>query len=149
MVPMEIQPFTSTQLDTLYKIDQECFSPGISYTRKELARFIQHKLSKTWVAHSGNQIIGFVILGREPQKVGHIVTIDVVQSARGTGVGSALMKMAEDWARRHGLHLIYLETAEDNRLAQSFYMTRGYAKVEEIPDYYSSGQTAWVMVKYL
>jgi len=103
----------------------------------------------TWVALSSNQIIGFVILSQEPQKVGHIVTIDVVKSARGTGVGSALMNTAEDWALRRGLHLIYLETAEDNRPAQSFYMSRGYAKVEEIPDYYSSGQTAWVMVKYL
>jgi ribosomal-protein-alanine N-acetyltransferase len=147
--PMDIQPFAATQLDTLYKIDQECFPPGISYSRKELARFIQHKLSKTWVAFSSDQIIGFVVLGREPQKVGHIVTIDVVQSARGTGVGSALMKTAEDWAFRQGLHLIYLETAEDNRPAQCFYMARGYAKVEEIPNYYSAGQTAWVMVKYL
>jgi len=47
------------------------------------------------------------------------------------------------------LRLIYLETAEDNWAAQSFYMARGYAKVEEIPDYYSSGKTAWVMVKWL
>ena len=103
---MEIQPFTSEQLTTLYKIDQECFSPGIAYTQKDLARFIQHKLSKTWVALSSNQIIGFVILSQEPQKVGHIVTIDVVESARGAGVGSALMKTAEDWARRRGLQLI-------------------------------------------
>ena len=146
---MEIQPFTSKQLNNLYKIDQECFPPGIAYTRKELARFIQHKRSKTWVALSRDQIIGFVILNQEPQMVGHIVTIDVVQSARGAGVGRALMKMAEDWARRRGLHLIYLETAEGNRLAQRFYLSRGYAKVEEIPEYYSSGETAWVMVKYL
>ncbi len=146
---MEIQPFASTQLDTLYKIDQECFPPGISYTRKDLARFIQHKLAKTWVARSSDRTVGFVILEQEPRKAGHIVTIDVVQNARGTGVGSALMKTAEEWALRQGLRLIYLETAEDNRAAQSFYLARGYAKVEEIPDYYSSGQTAWVMVKWL
>ncbi len=146
---MEIGLFNSADLDTLYKIDQECFPPGISYSRKELARFIQHKLSKTWVARSGQQIVGFVVLGREPQQVGHIVTIDVVESARGAGVGTGLMKTAEDWARRQGLRLIYLETMEDNRTAQSFYLVHGYVKVEEIANYYSTGQTAWVMVKWL
>jgi ribosomal-protein-alanine N-acetyltransferase len=146
---MEIRPFTPTEIDALYKIDQECFPPGISYTRNELARFIQHKLSKTWVARSTGQIVGFVILGQEPRKVGHIVTIDVIQTSRGAGVGTALMNTAESWARSKGLHLIYLETGEDNQAAQSFYVARGYAKVEEIPDYYSTGQTAWVMVKWL
>lgn len=146
---MEILPFKSSDLETLYKIDQECFPPGISYSRDELTRFIRHRLAKTWVAHSQNKIVGFLVLGREPQKVGHIVTIDVVEGRRGTGVGKALMKTAEDWAQREGLGIIYLETAEDNRTAQNFYTAHGYAKVEEIPNYYPNQTTAWVMVKWL
>lgn len=146
---MEILPFKSSDLETLYKIDQECFPPGISYSRGELTRFIRHRLAKTWVAHSENKIVGFLVLGREPQKVGHIVTIDVVEGRRGTGVGKALMKTAEDWAQREGLGIIYLETAEDNRTAQNFYTAHGYAKVEEIPNYYPNQTTAWVMVKWL
>lgn len=93
--------------------------------------------------------MGFVILGCEPQKVGHIVTIDVVESRRGGGIGTALMNAAETWAQHRELRLIYLETAEDNHTAQLFYAARGYAKVEELPHYYANGQTAWVMVKWL
>lgn len=146
---MEILPFKTADLETLYKIDQECFPPGISYSREELTRFIRHRLAKTWVAHSENEIVGFLVLGREPQKVGHIVTIDVVEGRRGTGVGKALMKTAEDWAQFQGLGILYLETADDNRVAQKFYIAHGYNKVEEIPNYYPNHSTAWVMVKWL
>ena len=146
---MEILPFKTADLETLYKIDQECFPPGISYSQEELARFIRHRLAKTWVAHSENEVVGFLVLEREPQKVGHIVTIDVVEDRRGTGVGKALLKTAEDWAQRQGLGLIYLETADDNRVAQKFYTSHGYTKVEEIPNYYPNHLTAWVMVKWL
>jgi len=101
------------------------------------------------VALADKKIVGFVVMGREPQRVGHVVTIDVVADSRGAGAGTALMLAAEGWARGQGLVLIYLETAEDNRVAQMFYSVRGYGKVEEIPNYYSNGQTAWVMVKWL
>jgi ribosomal protein S18 acetylase RimI-like enzyme len=146
---VEINLFNSSDFETLYAIDQECFPPGISYSRDELSRFIRHRQAKTWVAHSGNNIVGFLILEREPQKVGHLVTIDVVESCRGAGVGSALMQTAEAWSKREELRLIYLETADDNRTAQLFYSARGYAKVEEIARYYPNGRTAWVMVKWL
>jgi [ribosomal protein S18]-alanine N-acetyltransferase len=146
---MEILPYKFSDLETLYQIDQECFPSGISYSREELTRFIRQRLAKTWVAWREKTIVGFLVLGREPQKVGHIITIDVIESLRGTGVGTALMKTTEDWARREGLKLIYLEAADDNRTAQIFYASRGYVKVEEIPNYYPNHQMAWVMVKWL
>ena len=59
------------------------------------------------------------------------------------------MDAGEDWARRRGLGLVYLETAEDNIAAQTFYDARGYAKYEKLADYYADGTAAWVMVKWL
>jgi ribosomal-protein-alanine N-acetyltransferase len=147
--PLEILSFHASDLDPLYAIDQECFPPGIAYSRSELARFIRHRKAKTWVAHSEDKIVGFLILECEPQQVGHIVTIDVIENKRGSGIGSALMNTTEAWAQSQNLRLIYLETADDNRTAQIFYTSRGYAKVEEIANYYGNGQTAWVMVKWL
>jgi [ribosomal protein S18]-alanine N-acetyltransferase len=145
----EILPFEPSDFETLLAIDQKCFPPGIAYSRSELTRFLRHRQAKSWVAHLQSEIVGFLIFGREPQKMGHIVTIDVIESKRGGGVGTALMETAEEWAGCQGLRLIYLETAEDNRAAQIFYSARGYAKVEEIAHYYPNGQTAWVMVKWL
>ena len=81
--------------------------------------------------------------------MGHIITIDVVESRRRAGAGTLLMEAVEEWAEQKGLKLIYLETADDNRAAQKFYTARGYAKVDEVENYYSNGQTAWVMVKWM
>jgi ribosomal-protein-alanine N-acetyltransferase len=146
---MRLRAFKRSDLAPLQRIDESCFPPGISYSARELDRFVSHPKSQTWVAEDGTGIAGFLILAQEPQKVGHIVTIDVVESQRRSGVGTMLMDAAETWAARKGLRLIYLETANDNRPAHAFYTARGYAKVDELPNYYSNGQTAWVMVKWL
>lgn len=146
---MQIRPFRPADLQTLYEIDQACFPPGVSYSCEELARFISHRNSKTWVAQAGDEIAGFLIADRQPQQVGHIITLDVVERWRRRGIGAKLMDDAEKWAQREGLRLIYLETAEDNLAAQRFYNARGYEKVEKIDRYYSNGAAAWVMVKWL
>ena len=146
---MILRSYRPADLQTLYEIDQECFVPGISYTHDELRAFIGHRHSQTWVAEEAGAIVGFLIANREPRKILHIITIDVVKAARRRGVGSLLMDAAEQWAHDQGLRLIGLETAQDNLAAQRFYQARGYRKVDEIPHYYADGTDAWVMVKEL
>ena len=146
---MRLRSFHADDLPTLYEIDQACFAPGISYTRKELSAFIGHRLSQTWVAEDEAMIIGFLIAHREPRKTLHIITIDVLDAWRRRGVGSLLMDAVEQWASGRGLRLVGLETAENNHAAQKFYAARGYYKVDEIARYYFDGAAAWVMVKEL
>ena len=148
-VLMRLRSYRASDLDALHQIDQACFPPGVSYSREELAEFIGHQNSVTWVAEVEQEITGFLVAGREPQGVEHIITIDVVAGRRRRGVGSALMNAAEEWAARQQLRLIYLETAEDNAPAQAFYAGRGYEKLRMIDRYYSNGAAAWVMVKWL
>lgn len=147
--PMRIRDFQPSDLLRLSEIDQACFPPGIAYSREELARFITHRSSRTWVAEENGRIVGFVVAGRQPVRVGHIITIDILEGYRRRGVGSELMSVAENWARQARLELMYLETAEDNLAAQQFYEARGYRKVERVEQYYSTGLAAWVMVKRL
>jgi len=146
---MRPRPFRPDDLRTLFEIDQACFVPGISYTQEELRAFIGHRHSQTWVAEEAGEIAGFLIAHREPRKILHIVTIDVLKAWRRRKVGSLLMDAAEQWAGDHGLSMIGLETAQDNLVAQRFYIARGYLKVDEIEQYYNDGTTAWVMVKEL
>ena len=148
---MRLRSFHPTDLSTLYEIDHACFPPGIAYTRAELAAFVGHPKSRTWVAEdeATGTIAGFLIATREPRKILHIVTIDVLGSWRRSRVGSKLMDAAEDWAWSNRLRLVGLETAEDNLVAQHFYEKRGYAKVSKVEGYYPNGLAAWVMVKEL
>lgn len=147
---MKLRPFQISDLDTLYRIDQACFPPGISYSRTELGRFIAHRQSRTWVAEEGGEIAGFLVANRHPaQPLAHIITIDVIEPARRRGVGRALMDAVEDWARQQRLQAVALETAEHNLAARKFYAARGYAIHEKLEHYYVDGAAAWVMVKWL
>ena len=146
---MLLRSFRRDDLQTLYEIDQACFIPGIAYSRAELAAFTGHRDSQTWVAEEAGEVAGFLIAHREPRKILHIVTIDVVKAWRRRGVGSLLMDAAEQWAADHSMLMIGLETAHDNLAAQKFYKARGYRKVDEIEHYYADGSAAWLMVKEL
>jgi ribosomal-protein-alanine N-acetyltransferase len=146
---MQLRAYRSDDLETLYKIDQACFAPGISYPREELSRFISQRGSRTWIADESGEIAGFLIAERQAQKVAHIVTIDVVDRWRRRGVGSLLMDAAEHWAWEQKLLFVYLETAENNAAAQAFYGARGYRKVDRVANYYSDGASARVMLKWL
>ena len=146
---MRLRPFHPGDLPTLYEIDQRCFAPGISYSREELAAFTGHRHSQTWIAEEAGEIAGFLIAHREPRRILHIVTIDVLKAWRRRGVGTLLMDASEQWAVEQGLQMIGLETAQDNIPAQRFYAARGYRKVGEIERCYADGTTAWVMAKEL
>lgn len=146
---MRIRNYRPSDLQTLYQIDHACFPPGIAYPKHELIHFLSMRGARAWVAESADETVGFLIACREAQDAVHIVTIDVVDSARRQGVGRALMDDAEIWAKAQEAKVIYLETAEDNLVAHRFYEARGYVRVEKVEGYYSNGQAAWVMAKDL
>jgi len=146
---MHLRDVRSEDLETLYGIDQACFAPGISYSREALSEFIGNRQSRTWVAEEKGEVVGFLIAERQANKAAHIVTIDVVESWRRRSVGSLLMDAAENWAREQKLVLVYLEAAENNVPARGFYEARGYRKVDQVPNYYSDGASALIMLKWL
>lgn len=146
---MRIRNYRPSDLSTLHKIDQACFPPGISYSKAEIAGFIAAKGARAWVAGIDDEIAGFLIAVCESKEIVHIVTLDVVAAWRRKGVGRALMDAAEAWSVERGARILYLETAEDNYAAQSFYQTRCYVVVEKIDGYYGDGTSAWVMAKRL
>ena len=146
---MLLRSYRSSDLDTLYQIDRDCFPPAVSYSRRELADFIINQKSQTWVAEEDGKIIGFLVADHQRPRVSHVITIDVAAEWRRQGVGTVLMDAAEAAARDIGSRLIYLETSAQNIPAQRFYLKRGYETYKVVPRYYGNGDTAWVMVKYL
>lgn len=80
---------------------------------------------------------------------GHVITIDVVARARRSGVGSLLLRAAEERLRTAGSRAVRLETAVDNVAALAFYKRHGYSVVRTWPRYYSNGLDALVLKKDL
>ncbi|AAL80152.1 N-acetyltransferase [Pyrococcus furiosus DSM 3638] len=58
-------------------------------------------------------------------KIAYIYDIEVVKWARGLGIGSALLRKAEEWAKERGAKKIVLRVEIDNP-AVKWYEERGY-----------------------
>lgn len=144
-----IRDFQAEDFETLWRMDQECFAPGISYSRPELKAYIRHHGSFTLVASNSEKsgIGGFIVAHGGP--TGHIITIDVIPSARRSGVGSLLLQAAERKLQAAGSRAVGLETAVDNIAALSFYKRHGYSVIRTWPHYYSNGVDALVLKKTL
>ena len=82
----------SRDFETLWRIDQECFEPGIAYSRRELAAYMALRDAFTVVVTDlESKIVGFLVAAIRRNGVGHIITIDVLSEARRAGVGSMLL----------------------------------------------------------
>lgn len=144
-----IREYRPEDFDSLWRMDQECFTPGIAYSKPELRTYIRNRSSFTLVAIDGrsSEILGFVVA--HAAQIGHIITIDVSPKTRRSGVGSLLLLTAEERLRTSGSHAVGLETAVDNLSALSFYKRHGYHVVRTWPRYYSNGVDALVLSKDL
>ncbi len=151
-VRFRIRQFESADFETLWRIDQACFDPHLAYSRREMVFYMSRPGSFTLVAQGegeeGRGILGFII-AETGRKSGHIITIDVVAKARRTGVGSALMRAAEQQLARAGAVGVALETPVNNEPAIRFYKHEGYFVEKTVRGYYSNRTDALVMTKEL
>lgn len=145
-----LRDFTTADFDRLYEIDQACFPPGISYTRRELAYYMNLRGAFTLVAETARktpEIAGFIVGQKYPRGMGHIITIDTAEKFRRNGLGSLLMSAVEERLKAMGCHAVVLETAVDNAAAIAFYKRLGYFVLKTIPRYYQNRLDAFMMAK--
>ena len=143
-----LRPFGPADFETLCRIDQECFPPGIAYSPVELAYYVNRRGAITLISERDGVIAGFLVAESRRSR-GHIVTLDVLPAARRTGLGSKLITAAEERLRAAGCTAISLETAVDNAAALAFYKRHGYSVLGTIPRYYQGTLDALRMEKQL
>jgi ribosomal-protein-alanine N-acetyltransferase len=152
-VDFSLREFQKSDFETLWQIDQQCFPPGISYSKAELAAYIRLPASFTIVAEASNagtsQFLGFVVAGVNRRREGHVITIDVLPEFRRFGVGSKLLSAAEDRLRAAHCLRVKLEAAVNNTAALAFYKRHGYFVTQTMPRYYPDGLDAFSMEKNL
>lgn len=145
---MRLRDDHRADFEPLWALDQECFPPGISYSRSELRAFLSRKSAETIVAESGGRILGFV-LGWRRRAGGQIITLDVSASARRHGLGRRLLRGLERRFRAAGVRRVRLQTSVANAAAIAFYERCGYRRVARLGSYYGPGLHAWEMEKAL
>jgi len=147
-VTIVVRDYKPEDFESLWRMDQECFPRGMSYSKQELNGYMGHRGSFTLVATDGKEKLqGFIVAHCAAS--GHVITIDVGPGARRAGVGSRLLRAAEDRMRAAGCRAVGLEAAVDNVTALSFYKRHGYDIIRTWPRYYSNGVDALVLKKDL
>jgi ribosomal-protein-alanine N-acetyltransferase len=165
-VNFTLRDFRPEDFEVLWRIDQECFAPGIAYSRMELATYVRRRGSFAVVAKavvpngmpansnpSANDkfqgIVGFIVAEASRRGTGHIISIDVLPEGRRRGIGSELLRAAEERLRGVLCHTVVLETGVDNLSALAFYKRHHYSVVKIVPRYYPNGVDAFLMDKNL
>jgi len=83
-------------------------------------------------------------------RVGHVISIAVLQEYRRRGIGSALMSEAlKLFEKKYDVDSVYLEVRVSNQPAINMYEKFGFVKARIIRGYYRDGEDAYVMVKRL
>jgi [ribosomal protein S18]-alanine N-acetyltransferase len=151
-----LRKYRPADFDRLLKIDRACFVEGIAYSEDEMRYFLSMPSAITTVAErQGNGVIqGFIIADcfRQPRTtraMGRIITIDVAPQAQHSGLGTLLLKKAEDVLSNAGCDSVLLEVAVDNEPALRFYKKHGYSVLKALPRYYLDSIDGLLMGKKL
>jgi ribosomal protein S18 acetylase RimI-like enzyme len=152
-VQVRLRDYHPNDFEAIWRLDQLCFDEETAYSKVELNHYLGLKTAFTLIAEADVQsggepatLCGFIVAHRRRGGFGHIITIDVDPSLRQHGIGTKLLKAAQDRLAREGCHTIYLETAVNNVAAIAFYKRHDYTVVRTIPRYYhASGLDAFLM----
>ena len=147
-VAVTIRQYEPHDFAALYKLDQACFPPGIAYSKTMLRYFLAQDGAECLAAADGGKIVGF-ILSEENPPLAHIVTLDVAESHRRHGVGTALLRESEANLKFRGVRTVLLETATTNEAGIAFWERHGYRKEAVLKNYYSGRLDAFEMRKKL
>ena len=109
--------------------------PGTVYfdpTTDQLFQLFETPGSVYYVAEKDNEILGgcgiYPTAGL-PDKTCELVKLYLAPSARGTGLGKALMLKAMAWAKEAGYEQVYLETMPELSNAVTMYEKLGYNRL--------------------
>ncbi|WP_306305114.1 GNAT family N-acetyltransferase [Novosphingobium naphthalenivorans] len=101
-----------------------------------------------WTAWRDDALAGFAALKQLGGGQGEVKSMRAAPSARGTGVGRALMEHVIDEARRRGYDALYLETgtAELHQPAIALYRRSGFVNCDAFADYQPSPHNQFMML---
>jgi ribosomal protein S18 acetylase RimI-like enzyme len=113
---------------------------------EESLALLQDATREVYGAFEGNRALGFVILNMAGAFVGYIQTICVGEEERSRGIGTQLMRFAEERIFRDSPN-VFLCVSSFNTRAKALYERLGYELVGELKDYIVGGHSEFLFRK--
>lgn len=138
-----------TDLPSIVEIERASFlEPWESETLRQTIEWFP---TTCYVAVFDGRVVGFLFATPQSSDdgfYGHICNLAVAPAYRRRGIGTLLLKRAEQEFALNGAEGIQLEVRESNLAAREFYRKRGYREVMIFTGYYSNGESAIIMMKW-
>ena len=145
---IEIRPLRTPSDAQLCAQLMSSSEPWLTLGRKydESLRLVEDPSREVYVAFDGETFRGFIALLMHGAFVGYIQVIAVTAEARGSGVGSQLVRFAEERIFTQYPN-VFLCVSSFNPRAKALYERLGYETIGELEDFLVRGHSEFLMRK--
>lgn len=140
---VRVRRAVAADLDALLALEAASFD-GDRLSRAQYRRHLDSDSALVLAASGHGQLLGSAVLFfRKGSTAARLYSLATRAEARGQGVGRALLKAAEQHARRRGCRTLRLEVRVDNVAAIGLYEKHGYQRSGRLAAYYEDGADGW------
>ncbi|WP_270375250.1 GNAT family N-acetyltransferase [Marinicauda sp. Alg238-R41] len=146
---VHIRPAGPADLDAIDALERGAFAQD-RFARRNLRRLLTRPSALVLLAERagehGPERVGYaLILYRRNATVARLYSIAVDETARGQGIGPALVEEAARHAAQRGCRRLRLEVRRSNGAAQRSYERSAFRRTGIRPAYYDDGEDAVIM----
>ena len=137
---------------SIHRIEQSVFPQPWPFSALENYLGERGFLVAETQTEEGPQVVGYDIADTVPNHGtprGHVTDLAVRPERRREGIGTALLERAIDIVAATGAGSVKLEVRAENHRARRLYRGFDFEHRKTIPNYYSNGEDALVMVRSL
>jgi len=141
----EIRVAERADLLAVYRIEQSAFPQPWPFSA-----FEQYLGEPGFLAAVDGSVVGYVVadsVHKHGRRLGHIKDLAVHEDHRRRGVGTELLTRAVGVLDADGVGAVKLEVRESNGAARDLYRAHGFEHRNTVPNYYSDGESALVLVR--
>lgn len=143
----QIRRVERADLLAVFRIEQDAFPQPWPYSA-----FESHLGADGFLVAVDDGVCGYIVADTVPnhgRPIGHVKDLAVAADVRGRGIGSRLLQRALGVLGAKGVSTVKLEVRETNEAARGLYREFGFEHRRTLPDYYSDGEHALVLVREL
>ena len=142
---MEFARATAEHHDRLYRLLNSCAEWLNKQGKTHWTGHYTHDRVKAMIsdcevilALSNDEVIGAVSISTEDEAwtdqtpALYVSSLAVTPERQGSGLGSRLLSMVEEQARKQGIRKVRLDAVKDFEILNEFYLTRGYNVVGDV-----------------